>query len=123
MTVEVAEESTSASRYLPITSQPSFWIYKLTSKGPKVVRLKTNAPIVEDPHRPLKATDPVFDKRLETHSAHFGKPRLGEGNDLTPRVNDLVKIGRRLAELSSGLIKLKVTEATDRKRKLRMSSE
>ena len=121
--VESAEESKSATRYLPSTGSSSFWIYKLQPKGPKAKPMKTNVPSIDDPHQPIPFMDPVFDNSTQHRYSHFGRPRIGDGNDLTPSVETLAGLGRKLAELTSGLSKLSAEVEEDRKKKLRWSSE
>lgn len=123
LVVETAEESKSATRYLPSTGSSSFWIYKLQPKGPKAKPMKTNLPSTDDPHQPLPFIDPVFNGSTQHSYSHFGRPRLGDGNDLTPNVEVLAGLGTKLADLNSALSKLSLDLSEDRKKKMRLSSE
>lgn len=123
MTVETAQETKDSARSLPMESSQNFWIYKLQPKGPKVEPMRTTVPASDDPHHPVIFMDPVFDVGTEEHLKHLGRPRIGDGNDLTPRVDLLVSIGSKIASLNSSIKEIVPATQDDRKRKLKLSSE
>ena len=53
---------------------------------------------------------------------HFGKPRVGEGNDMTPKPEKLLQLGNEIDELTQKMSKLGDT-STDRKEKMKISGK
>ncbi|PVD29416.1 hypothetical protein C0Q70_08667 [Pomacea canaliculata] len=82
-------------------SKQYFWQYNVQSKGPKGTRLKLSM-TDEDPHKPAKFEDPVFDATNTTLVGirHGGKARKGDGNEVTPNPKKLFHIGQQLYKLN-----------------------
>ncbi|XP_067930612.1 protein CREBRF homolog [Watersipora subatra] len=98
----------------------SFWKYKKLPKGPKVQqRYLLPLPSTSDPHKPIVFHDPVFDKSLTNTVGHYGKARVGEGNDITPNPRKLVKLGREIEKINQEMLQ---QSSADKKEKMKLSS-
>lgn len=122
-TVEI-DESNKPLNYKENTAEAfnSFWKYKKFPKGPKVKQnfeLKVVTP--QDPHQQIVFTDPVFDKSQENTVRHFGKARIGEGNDITPNPEKLSQLGKQMESIGQRMSSLG-DSTQDRKEKMKLSS-
>ena len=85
----------------------SFWQYKKQIKGPAPKSYKTSAQATSsDPHKPTRYVDPAFDRENPVDISHFGKARIGEGNDITPNPDELKDLGEKIDELTERMSNL-----------------
>ena len=93
-------------------SMDSFWQYKKQIKGPapKSYKLPVQS-VSSNPHEPTRYVDPAFDRHNPVDISHFGKARIGEGNDITPNPEKLKEMGNEIEELSEKMLNLTETKA------------
>ena len=102
----------------------SFWQYNKLSKGPKPsVTYKVNVSHAKkNPHMPILFNDPIYDTSQPQLVQHYGRARMGEGNDITPDPQKLAKLGADLEKVKKKMASLG-DEKKDRKEKMRCSSQ
>ena len=124
--IDAEEPDTSKPRPRPQTitdsAYNSFWQYRREAKGPQGRKFEIDVPTVANPHEPIKFRDPAFTEGKKLTLTHFGKPRVGEGNDMTPNPEKLLQLGNEIEELTQKMSKLGDT-STDRKEKMKISGK
>lgn len=103
------------------SSYNSFWQYRKEPKGPQGRTFDISVPVVDNPHEPIKFRDPAFSGGEQLALTHFGKPRVGEGNDMTPNPEKLLHLGNEIEELTQKMSSLGES-SSDRKEKMKISS-
>ncbi|OED50503.1 hypothetical protein ACH42_01045 [Endozoicomonas sp. (ex Bugula neritina AB1)] len=112
-----------ASKYASkVAERNSFWKYKPNPKGPKInEQYELKFKPLEDHHNPIKYIDPIFDKSQNIkEGGHFGKARMGDGNDITPDPNKLAKLGIDIMKIQE---RMDLLREIDSKEKIKLSSK
>ena len=87
-------------------SMNSFWQYKKQVKGPAPKSYNMSARTTSsNPHEPTRYVDPAFDRDNPVDISHFGKARIGEGNDIRPNPSKLKDLGEEIDELAEKMTK------------------
>lgn len=120
-TIDCVEEEKSATKPEVLLGNTSFWKYRRTPKGPEGLTFEPQVVPPTDPTKPLEFRDPAFVKSTTTaRLSHFGKARIGEGNDTTPDPEKLAKLGCRIKDLGQQIAA--ITEERHNKEKVKLSS-
>lgn len=101
LTIDDIDESSRPLKTELDVGITSFWKYRQIPKGPQGQIFDRQVHLQTDPTQPLKFKDPAFvESSAASNLSHFGKARIGEGNDTTPNPQKLVKIGLEVRDIS-----------------------
>ena len=99
--VDSDEEAPPTKLWRIEPSMNSFWQYKKQVKGPAPKSYNMSARTTSsNPHEPTRYVDPAFDRDNPVDISHFGKARIGEGNDIRPNPSKLKDLGEEIDELT-----------------------
>ena len=110
----IAEEDGSDTRRAMLaasaTSSNSFWKYKPFLKGPKGITFDLELDQDMNGHTPLTFNDPATsDRNANSYKLSSSTYRVGEGNDITPNVAKLAKLGTDIQK-----VRLQILETSEK---------
>lgn len=121
VTVDEIEDNQTAGKPEVLLGNTTFWKYKQIPKGPQGLTFERQVAPPQDPSQPLEFQDPAFVASANTAQlTHFGKARIGEGNDTTPDPEKLAKLGHTIRDLGRRMTEIK--DEKHSKEKIKLSS-